>query len=67
VSVEFAVNMFSRICFVSEIGMLEYTLIMSRKANTEVGVIVVCFSSWISSVVFIMLKVYRRGGELPGL
>jgi hypothetical protein len=66
-SVEFAVNMFSRICFFSEIGMLEYILVMSREANTEVGVIGVCFSSWISSVVFLMLKVYGREGELPYL
>ena len=50
--------MFSRSCLVSLMGMLEYMLVMSREANLEVGVIGVCFSSWISSVEFLTLNVY---------
>jgi hypothetical protein len=50
--------MFFRICFVSVTGMLEYMLVMSREANMDVGVIGVCFSSRIRSVVFLMLKVW---------
>jgi len=50
--------MFSRSCLVSLMGMLEYMLVMSRKANLEVGVIGVCFSSRISSMEFLTLNVY---------
>jgi hypothetical protein len=35
-------SMFSKICFVCVIGMLEYMFVMSREAKVEVGVMGVC-------------------------
>ena len=52
--------MFSRICLVSVTGMVEYMFVMSREANMDVGGTGVCYSSRISSVVFLMLTVYGR-------
>jgi hypothetical protein len=40
--------------------MLEYMFVMSGAANVDVGVTGVCFSSRISSVVFLTLNVYGR-------
>jgi len=42
-------------------GILEYIFVMSREANTEVGVTGVHFNSWISSVVFFILNEYGSG------
>jgi hypothetical protein len=46
----------SRISFVCLIGMLENMQVMSREAKLVVGVMGVLRRSWISSVVFFMLK-----------
>ena len=54
----FKASMFLRICLVFLMGMSEYMFVMSREANMDVGVIGVCFSSWTSSVEFLMLNVY---------
>ena len=53
-------NMLSRICLVSETGMLEYMFLMSSEVNMDVGVMGFCFSSWISSVVFLTLNAYGK-------
>jgi len=44
-------------------GMLEYIFVMSSEANIEVGVMGVCFNSWINSVVILILKVYGNGAS----
>jgi len=41
-------------------GIFEYILIISKDVNVEVVVNGVCFSSWISSVVFFILNEYGR-------
>lgn len=56
-----AARALSRICLVSATGMLEYMFLMSREAKVEVGVMGVCCSSWIRSVVFLTLKEYGSG------
>jgi hypothetical protein len=43
--------------------MLEYMFVMSRDAKVEMGVRDVCCSSWIRSVVFFKLKVFRSGAN----
>ena len=55
--------MLSRICLVCVTGMLEYMFAMSREAKVEVGVMGICCSSWISLVVFFMLKVFGSGAS----
>lgn len=60
-SVGLDVNIFSKICFVSVMEILGYIFVMSRDVNVEVGVIGVCFSSWINSLVFIILNEYGNG------
>jgi len=54
-------SMSLRICFVSFVGMLEYTFVMSSDANLVMGVIEVCFSWCINCVVLLMLMVYGKG------
>jgi hypothetical protein len=54
-------RMLSRICLVSPIGMFVYIFEMSKDAKLVVGVNGVCLSSWISCVVFVILKVYGNG------
>jgi hypothetical protein len=44
-----------RICLVSETGKLDYMIVMSSEANIDVGVMGVCFSSSISSVLVLTL------------
>ena len=44
-SVGLDVNIFSKICFVSVMGILEYIFVMSTDALVEVSVTGVCFSS----------------------
>jgi hypothetical protein len=61
VSVWLRCRMLSRMCLVCVIGMLEYIFVMSREAKLEVGLMGVCCSSWIRSVVFFMLKVFGSG------
>ena len=53
----------SKMCLVCVTGMLEYMFVMSREAKVEVGVMGVCCSSWISLVVFFMLKVFGSGAK----
>jgi len=60
-SVGWDVNISSRICFVSVMGILQYIFVMSRYANVEVGVIGARFNSWIRSVVLFMLNEYGNG------
>jgi len=55
--------MLSRICLVCLIGMLEYMFVMSREAKVEVGVMGVCCTSWISLVVFVILKMFGSGAN----
>jgi hypothetical protein len=56
-------SMLSKMCLVCVTGMLEYMFVMSREAKLEVGVMGVCCSSWISLVVFFMLKVFGSGAN----
>jgi len=44
-SVGLDVNIFSKNCFVSVMGILEYIFVMSIDANVDVDVTGVCFSS----------------------
>jgi amino acid transporter len=55
------VSMSLSICLVSLMGTFAYIFEMSKDANLECGVMGVCFSWSMSSVVLLILNVYGRG------
>jgi hypothetical protein len=61
VSVWLSCSMLSKICLICVTGMVEYMFVMWREAKVKVGVMGFCCSSWISLVVFFMLKVFGSG------